>query len=262
MGFIKKSFLGLLFIVCGMSTMWVVYNFAIMQRISSYVAYPVLQGYCIVVDPIKRRWEQSRTHAELSDQLKRIEDEVGDLRAQNIYLRVSMAYMQNIKELRQFNVRYKKEGHIARVLARHFSDQSHFFYIDAGAQKNIEKDMVVTYKNNLIGKITDVYPWYSKVCLITDRLCKVAAYCASTKAHGIYEGSNICGSASLCYVSHLARAKEGELVFSSGEGLVFPQGLALGRITSCQADGLYKNITVTPLCDMRNLEHCMVVAKG
>ncbi len=256
---IKK---GLFLFGGSLCTLWVAYQISLVQRVSSCVAYPVLQGYRIVADPIKRRWAHSQTHAQLSGKLSDLQGEVTDLRAQNIYLRATVAYLQNIKELRAFNTRYKKEGTIARVLARNFSEQSHFFYIDTGSQQNIEPDMVVIYKNNLLGKITDVYPWYSKVCLITDRLCKVAAYCASTKAHGIYEGANEDGCAALRYVSHLTDAKKGELVLSSGEGLVFPEGLALGRITTCQTNGLYKNITVTPLCDMKNVEYCTVVAKG
>ncbi len=259
---IKKLLKRLLVAGFGFCVVWGFYQFSVLPRIGSYVAYPVLQGYRVMVDPIRSRWQQYCSKVDLHEQLKTITKENEEMRAQNIYLRASLAYMQGIKELRAFNSRYKKEGKIAHVLTRHFSDKEHFFYIDTGARDDIEKDMVVTYKNNLIGKITQVYPWYSKVCLITDRLCKVAAYCATTKAHGIYEGANRCGEASLCYVTHLSDAKQGELVLSSGEGLVFPNGLALGRITACQVDGLYKNITVKPLCDMDNLEYCTVLSKG
>ena len=246
----------------GLCLLWVAYHNSLIPRVSSYVAYPVLHGYRVAVAPLKQWAERRDSVWQLRSQLHEQNRELSDLRAQNIYLRASMAYMQGVDELRTFNKRYQKEGKMARVLARDFSEHSHHFYIDLGEQDHMKKNMVVTYKNNLIGKIAEVYPWYSKVCLITDRRCKVAAYGASTKAHGIHEGSNQCDTASLCHVSHLAQAKKGELVFSSGEGLLFPEGLALGRITSCQTRGLYQEIEVTPLCDMKDLEYCSVVARG
>jgi rod shape-determining protein MreC len=245
-----------------LSLLWVIYRTALLPRISSYIAYPVLQGYRMAVAPLKQWAERRDTIWQIRSQLHEQTRELTDLRAQNIFLRASMAYMQGIDELRTFKKRYQKEGKIAHILARDFSEQSHHFYIDLGAQDTIEKDMVVTYKNNLIGKISEVYPWYSKVCLITDRHCKVSAYGASTRAHGIHEGLNQYGVASLCHVSHLAQAKKGELVFSSGEGLLFPEGLALGRITSCQTKGLYQEIAVKPLCNLKDLEYCFVATCG
>ena len=246
----------------GLGLLWMVYRTSLIIRVSSYIAYPVLQGYRVAVAPIKRWKDRKDTMAQVCSQLDELNDEVGNLRAQNIYLRASMAYMQGIDELREFKKLHQKEGKIARVMARDFSRQSHHFYIDLGTRDDIEKDMVVTYKNNLIGKISEVYPWYSKVCLVTDRHCKVAAYCATTKAHGIHEGANIYGVTLLCHVSHLAKVKKGEFLFSSGEGLLFPEGLALGTVASCQQDGLYKNIRVKPLCNLEHLEYCSVVARG
>ncbi len=246
----------------GLFLLWVVQRTPFLTHVSSYIAYPVLQGYRVAVAPIKQWKNRKDTMAQVRSQLDELNDEVGNLRAQNIYLRASMAYMQGIDELRAFKKLYQKEGKIARVMARDFSRQSHHFYIDLGAQDTIEKDMVVTYKNNLIGKISEVYPWYSKVCLVTDRRCKVAGYCATTKANGIHEGANIYGVTLLCHVSHLAEVEQGELLISSGEGLLFPEGLALGTVASCQQEGLYKNIRVKPLCNLEDLEYCSVVARG
>lgn len=234
---------------------------SLLGLLTSYAVYPVLKSYQIIIDPIKQVATRYHKSFVLGQECKKLQDEVGELRAQNIYLRATLAYMQNIKELRLFKDRYYQSGVVAHVLARHFSEHSHFFYLDAGVRDGIEKGMIVTYKNNLVGKVIEVYPWYSKVCLVTDRLCKVAAHCVTTGAHGIYEGINKPETASLCFVNHLANVKEGEVILSRGEGLVFPEGLALGRIASWYPDGLYKKITVTPLCDLQSIDYCTIIAK-
>src|SRR5439155_10101649 len=100
---------------------------------------------------------------------------------ETIKVTAQLAYVQDIKELYEFKQRYHiDQGQVAQVLVRHLSERSHYIFINVGSQQGIEKDMVVTHNNCLLGKITQVYPWYSKVTLITDRTCKVAALCAKT----------------------------------------------------------------------------------
>lgn len=233
------------------------------KNIASYFVYPVLLVQHVLVDPIKQQQTQVAHVETLQDQLQALKKQHEQILAENVQLKATLSYMNDIQELQEYQARYQeKEGTISQVLVRHFSDKEHYFYIDGGSSKGVQKDMAVVYKNNLIGKITDVYPWYSKVSLVTDRNCKVAAYCAQTKAHGIHQGTNNESQASLCYVNHLEQVKEGDLVLSSGEGLVFPKGFALGTIKTCQADDLYKHITLELGCDLRRLDYCVIMSKS
>jgi rod shape-determining protein MreC len=170
-----------------------------------------------------------------------------------------------IREIAAFNKRYSgKVAVIAQVLARQFSDESHFFLIDRGVQAGLEVDMVVVYKNCLIGRVVAVYPWYSKVLLITDRLCKVPAISVNHKARGIYMGANSLTMSVFAYVSHLEKLDQGELLVSSGEGLIFPQGFGLGIIKSFDvnnADYTYTT-SIEPLIDLKTIDYCSVLKKG
>jgi len=62
------------------------------------------------------------------------------------------------------------------------SENAQFILVDGGSRQGVKKDMVALHNNCLIGRVDDVYPWYCKICLITDPACKVAAYCAKTGA--------------------------------------------------------------------------------
>lgn len=236
-------------------------GFAYYTHIVSYVmtivAYPILKMNGSIVEPLKKGWHRDK----VIDDREFLVRQNSLLHMQNIRLRSALAYLENIKELSAFNKRYEEQGYIAQVIARNFTGDAHYFLIDVGKKSGIAKDMVVLYKNSLIGKIAEVYQWYSKVCLVTDRSCKVAAFCAQTCAKGIYEGCNTQTTA-LRFVNHLSKVQEGDLILSSGEGLIFPAGFALGRISSCSTDGLYKIITAEPLCDLREIDYCVVMAKG
>ena len=146
---------------------------------------------------------------------------------------------------------------------KNISDKVNFFLVDVGSNRGAKQGMVAVYNNQLVGKVTEVYPLYSKVTLIIDRTCKVAAYCLVTKATGIHVGHNHDTRTKLDYVSRLTPTPQiGDLVISSGEGLVFPKGFALGCITEFTEEDLLYNISVRPLCDFHTLSDCYLLERG
>ncbi len=234
----------------------------IIKQAASYFVYPVLVLQRNLVDPINVWFKSRASLSKLNAIIDDLRSERNTLLAENIMLQAMAVYAQETKELREFNTKYTDMvTYSAQILTRHFSDREHFFLIDVGTNQGITVDMVAIYCNCMIGRVTQVYPWYSKVCLITDRACKVAACCAQTRVSGIHEGTNKEGETILRYVSHLKTVREHDLVISSGEGLVFPQGFALGRISALQSDDLYHHITLKPLIDLRRLRYCAVIAK-
>ncbi len=254
----KKLLLIALSILSFIAFLYIARQTHLVKYAASYVIYPVLVIQQTFIDPIKQQKNNIYTVEEIQEKLDETGKQLSQLIAENVQLRASLSYMERTKELRTYIKRYNQNGITAQILVRNFSDQGHYFLIDAGSNKGICSDMVVTFKNNLIGKISEVYPWYSKVCLITDRLCKVGAFCSETKAQGIHQGTNQEQETSLSYVSHLSQIKKGDIVLSSGEGLIFPEGFALGRISSSQKDGLYKKVKIKPLSDLRRLDYCLV----
>ncbi len=235
----------------------------IIKQTASCFVYPVLLLQRHTLEPLKTWFESRAQSAELQAIIDGLCAERDILLEENITLRATKVYAEDTKELREFSARYDNTRmHTAQILARHFSDRAHFFLIDEGANHGIAVDMVAVYCNCLIGRVIEVYPWYSKIRLITDASCKIAACCTRTKASGIHEGSNKEGETYLNFVSHLDQVVENDIILSSGEGLVFPQGFALGHIDIIETDDLYHHIRIKPLVDLRKLRYCQIIAKG
>jgi rod shape-determining protein MreC len=232
------------------------------KQATSYCAYPFLAMQHRLINPIKVWWQHKHAVHELHDTITHLQNQCDTLNAEIIALHASRAYADDIHELQTFKKRYEQHAHITQIIAKSFSNQSHYFLVDAGAQDNIYQDMVAVYKNCLVGRVVEVYPWYSKVQLITDTMCKVSASCASSRALGIHRGQNVENETIMQYVSHLDKVAVGDAVLSSGEGLVFPQGFSLGTIATCKQDGLYHTITVKPSLDLRSLQYCALLDKA
>ncbi len=140
-----------------------------------------------------------------------------------------------------------------------------------GSSQGIKKDMVALYCNAIVGRVTQVYPWYCKVCLVTDADCKIAALCLSSVAlakvgpekgvSGIHEGINDSLYTAMRYISHLESVNVADDVLSSGEGLIFPKGFALGKVVAADKGELFYTITIQPALNFHTLRYCTLIAK-
>jgi rod shape-determining protein MreC len=229
----------------------------------SYCAYPLLIAQNKCVEPIKQFFTRRHTIAELYQKINHLEQERADAREKIVELSAQLAFAHDVSGITEFKNWYDaSRAVLVQVLLKNFSEQEQFFFVDGGSNQQIKKDMVAVYKNNLIGRVVEVFPTYSKVMLVSDRMCKVAVYCAQSRAPGIYEGTNQADRGFVMHVSHLYPVNVGEIVISSGDGMIFPQGFALGKIASVVRDNLLYTITTEPLCDLRAIRHCYIVQKG
>ena len=235
---------------------------SIWERVSSYITYPFMRISSGIVIPIQQWFYERAVARELLERHKQLREEYADLRSTYIRCRATHDADEDTQDLAAYNQTAEHKGHIAQIMMRHFSDQAHYYLVDAGSAHGIEPDMFALYKDCLVGRVTHVYPYYCKVVLITDAMCKVAAYCSETKSSGIHEGLNILNATTLRHVSHLASVQESDLVLSSGEGLIFPRGCALGTVQSYSHDGLLYTIRVQPLLDFNTLQYCVLARRG
>lgn len=237
----------------------------LVEKVVSWCTYPFILAQNKIVVPLQEAVQRRKTVEELTSLLQKNEQELEAVRAENIVLKATEAHIQQLAEMNSFAQRYATEHMVAtQVILKQFSDENHFFIVDAGANRGIVKDMIAVYNNCLVGRVIEVYPWYAKVLLITDRMSKVPVLCVATQTQGIHEGENNVAHTKLEFVSHLQPLKQGDLIVSSGDGLVYPKGFALGTVGEFSLNSLGLNyiVSVIPALNVREINHCYLVAKG
>lgn len=236
---------------------------SILDASASVITYPFLKLQHSIASMLENIFARKKNVQEFQALVEKLEHERQQLLEENIVLQSQLDFIEETKELVQFQKRYKSyRKQLCQILLRQYCDKGHFFIVDAGSHQGIETDMIAVYKNCLIGKVTEVFPLYAKVTLITDQNFKIAAFCSQTKTKGIFEGINQHDFAALNHVSHLEKIQKNELVISSGEGLIFPRGFGLGRVCYFTSDGVDYTIRLEPLIDLKNLAYCYVMKKG
>jgi len=232
------------------------------ETLLAQVVHPVLELQHRLLESWKKRAENKKSIEQLQQELLLTYSERDLLRAQVTELQATTAYARTVQELLAFKNKYEQPPVcLATIILRQLTDTAHYVLIDAGQQQGVDADMVAVYQNQLVGRVAEVWPKYSKVVLITDVSCKVGALCVGSNIQGIHEGECRLDRSTITHVSHLLPVQEQEAVLTSGQGLVFPFGLALGVITTVTPAGMYQEITVKPLVDIRAIEAVWILPK-
>jgi rod shape-determining protein MreC len=227
----------------------------VLERLTSYIVYPFLRIQRSIgesVSSFKNTFKNSRESLALFESSER---RVEELQKELVELKAFLNYTEHTHELVEFAKRYETEKSlIGRVLLRSLED-TQFFILDRGSTAGVENDMVAVYKDFIVGRIIEVYPYYSKVLLLTDPSCKISAFCASQDQRGIHEGIKKLQVTKLGHVDPLVKCKIGDVVLTSGDGGLFPRGFGLGEIIQWETDGGF----VKPFVNVKTLEYCSIV---
>jgi rod shape-determining protein MreC len=226
---------------------------------SSYILYPVIKMQKFFTDPVHNYFVRTLDIRQLQEQVDAMQEKNEDLQAQIIALFTTIDFENRSQETRDFAKKYDfSQQKLVQVLMRSFDDAGHVCFVDAGAQHGVNLNMIAVYKNNIVGRVIHVDPWYSQIALITDKRCKIAVSCAQTKTVGIYQGNNSL-QPSLEFVPHYEKLMIGDMLMSTGQGLVYPQGFAIGTIEDFAIDDVAYQIKIQPLIDVQQLDYLYLV---
>ncbi|HVR84550.1 MAG TPA: rod shape-determining protein MreC, partial [Planctomycetota bacterium] len=142
--------------------------------------------------------------------------------------------------------------------------------ITFGTRDGAEKDLLVVYNNQVVGRIVETGPWTSRVQTVTDPGFRAGAVAVpkataagisfSERHGGVYEGT--AGQIGLIkWFGGETPVENGALVLTTEDPVNgVPRGLSLGKVTSVnRGRGALPRADVEPLLDFRSLEHVMIL---
>ena len=142
--------------------------------------------------------------------------------------------------------------------------------INAGSGDGVAVNDPVIDGDGLVGRVTDVTHWTSKVTLITDSQSAVSAEVLPNGPQGVAEPEAGDPSTMLLdFVDKSTPIHKGQMVVSAGwsDGSIssaFPRGIPIGEVkqTTVGQQETYQSVHITPYADMRNLDIVQVGTHG
>lgn len=173
--------------------------------------------------------------------------EMALLRSENIRLKQQNAellqWQAAAKEMQQENhtlrqlLRVVPSKELSYVTVRMVSDirgpYIHSALINGGAEAGIKQDQAVVTHEGLIGRTLDVGERSSRVLLLSDINSRVPVLSETSREKSILAGNNN-AQPTLIYLPTNSKISVGERIVTSGDGGIFPAGIAVGVVTSVE----------------------------
>jgi rod shape-determining protein MreC len=113
----------------------------------------------------------------------------------------------------------------------------------------------------LAGQVVEVHTATSKIILLTDSNCKVGVIVQRSRVRGVVQGNDE-GGCMLKFLEATADVKNGDILLSSDNSLIYPSGLPVGVVGEIKSKPgtLFKWATVLPATDFARLEEVAIIA--
>lgn len=148
----------------------------------------------------------------------------------------------------------------ARVIGRDPANWWRGVHLDLGTRHGVTTNLPVLTPDGLVGRIAEVGPWLSRVVLVGDPNCPVSVALADSGNTGIVRGTSggdIEGAlVDLSFLSRNAVLNPGQRVFTSGQGGIYPPGIAVGQVVDSRVvgDGVFLEARVRLAVNMGSLD--------
>lgn len=200
------------------------------------------------------------------DSLKKENEE---LRQKNIQLEESLRKLEviqsensTLKEYLNLTEQYNSYQTIpAYVINKDTSNYSRIFVINVGSDNGVKENMTVIAAEGLVGHVISVTNDTAKVQTLIDTSNVVSSTLENSKDNVICRGTLEKNELKATYVSTDTVLTEGEKLYTSGMGGIYPKGIYIGAIKKINDT---KNITdrnfiVEAAVDFDNLETVLVI---
>ena len=193
-----------------------------------------------------------------------------DLEAENLKLKLEIAALKDVKqnmlitqsenralrELLNATPEILRNSITTKVVGMSISPFAHFATIQAGSRDGVKLNDVVRGKKGLVGRVSEVSPNYSTVMLIHDHNSRIPVITGDSRTRGILarQGDNL----KILHLKENHNVAVGELVYTSGDGKIYPKGLIVARIKRITSKGAFVEISE----NYEEIEFVIIESKG
>lgn len=138
------------------------------------------------------------------------------------------------------------------------------FTLNKGSVDGVKLGMPIIVEGGLVGSVCEVgYNWCC-VRTLTEASASAGAYIPRSGEAGIVDGDISLKDTGECMLTYLSEDSDvivGDLVYTTGQGSVYPRDLLIGRVISVEINEYLRTKTATVKCavDFKSLKYVMII---
>lgn len=192
---------------------------------------------------------------------RRLREEVGKLKIQNIFLQNQLNTADRAKALSVFESKTASKMVAATVIGSGASTGAKVVFVDAGSAAGIERGMAVVTPDGIVGKVINAYPTASEVLLVTDTEFAAGVISQKNGVRGTLKGQGT-PTCKMDYVAQDDKIELGEMVYTSGDDRIFPRGFPAGVVKVIRDAQPFKEVLVEPTGMQHGLDDVLIIVEG
>jgi rod shape-determining protein MreC len=172
-------------------------------------------------------------------------------RLKSLYIKSLSINQENrqLKDILQYASIISSNYLVARLISSPYQIYSNNVFVDAGENRGVNQDDIITGDNALIGRVARVGEDKSRIILATDINSRIPIITSKSRVKGVLAGNNS-SVMDILYLEKDHHIAVGDLVFTSGDGDSIPPGILVGAVTKVEE----KNVEVQMVENVRNLD--------
>ena len=152
----------------------------------------------------------------------------------------------------------------AQIIGRDTSAWFDTAIIDRGSLDGVKLNMPIVVNGGLVGRVTAVSPLTAQIDLITRNKAALGAIvgeAGESNALGVVKGTGKKDELEMDYVPGYLKVKKGDMVYTTGQGGVYPPGLKLGEITLVETGSttVAHQISIKPSANISSMQEVAVL---
>jgi rod shape-determining protein MreC len=189
-----------------------------------------------------------------------LQKRIGELEQEIVSLRETVLRERRLHDISEFSAEIKGRKLTARVIGVSPTAWFNTVVVDKGSSDGVKRFMPAVSASGVAGYVMEVYRYSSKILLLTDSNSKVSVIAQRSRARGVVQGTET-GGCLLKYVEATADVAEGDILVTSGDSKIYPEGLLVGRIEELRRrpGDLFQSARVTPETDFAKIEEIALI---
>jgi len=192
---------------------------------------------------------------DLEAEILRLKLELAALESTKQFALLTHSENQALKKILNVTQEVKYDFITAKIVGTAISPFSSSAIIQAGAKDGVKVNDIVKGKAGLIGRISGISTNYSTVMLINDHNSRIPVITGTSKVRGILakQGDHL----KIMYLKENHTATDGEVIYTSGDGKIFPKGIAVATVEQITNEGAF----VKAIENFNDIEFAVVESK-
>ncbi len=212
-----------------------------LERVVSKVLNPVFFRAQSVSSSLNQKYQEQTSKIDYAQTFDNQQTEINRLLIANAELKIIQEENEIMRKYLDFFSEYKYSKILAGVISRgDISDSAgriEVINIDKGLKDGITSGLIVINQDGIvIGKIAEVKESISKVYLVMNKECHIAAtILGDDKTSGIVEGE-LGLTMKMGFIPQSKNIKDGDIIVTSGLEELIPRGLVIGQVSTLEKE--------------------------